>query len=655
MFSKIFFSIACMLIVSVGLGQDSTFYRQWGEISQVDLRMEQYEKDPEAEAVILYDIGESAFFWRDGTYQVRFSRRKRIKILKETALSWAEISLPYFIQNPSVKERIIEIEARTFNLVDGELVQSSLDTVNVYDDQLNEHWSVRKFAVPKVKKGSIIEYRYVLESPFKFKIPTWHFQDRIPTVFSSYSVKFIPNYSYAFISQGIEKFDYEGTSQDSEKGFVGTNSFSKHIKTYEMYEVPAFKDEAFISTVDDYLMKIDFQLASVNLARGELHHTTSSWPQMIKDLRSHDKFGKYLSKARFASKAFFKRELNIEHAGDEQAAKSIIQMAKNSYSWNGNSQKFASQTVKSFEKTRSGNAADLNLYLAGMLQAAGIKASPILLSTRDHGKIKANYPFVHFFNYVVVLVDLGYKFYLADATDRFLPYDRIPPRAINHKGLIIAKGEARWVNLEMRISAQDKKIIEFEIDPETMSVQTSLTIQSRELKAYHYRTKFENDEDKFINFFEGHGFADCDKVASINYDKVNLPYIIQVSGETELGIFDNKMVLNPFLGFPLGKNELVQEERSYPVDFIFSSKEEYSSICNIPEGYKFLSGPSNIQIEDELLSIELELILYESSLEIKGSYAFKKAIYDPKEYQQLKDHIDTIIKGFGQELVFEKS
>ena len=46
------------------------------------------------------------------------------------------------------------------------------------------------------------------------------------------------------------------------------------------------------------------------------------------------------------------------------------------------------------------------MYLLGMLKAAGFDASPVILSTRDHGKVKTNYPFVDFFNYMIPIINI---------------------------------------------------------------------------------------------------------------------------------------------------------------------------------------------------------------------------------------------------------
>ncbi len=61
------------------------FSREFGKITQYEADMTSYEEDPEAEAVILYEIGST--FFQSNTYRGRFelntTRRKKIKIFNQ--------------------------------------------------------------------------------------------------------------------------------------------------------------------------------------------------------------------------------------------------------------------------------------------------------------------------------------------------------------------------------------------------------------------------------------------------------------------------------------------------------------------------------------------------------------------------------------------
>jgi len=46
----------------------------------------------------------------------------------------------------------------------------------IFDEETSEKWRQKKFAMPQVKVGSIIEYQYLLTTPFMYNLPNWKFQ-----------------------------------------------------------------------------------------------------------------------------------------------------------------------------------------------------------------------------------------------------------------------------------------------------------------------------------------------------------------------------------------------------------------------------------------------------------------------------------------------
>lgn len=212
---QFFFAIiGLMTVVSTLNAQD--FSRDFTVISKREIDLTTYDKDPEADAVILFDKGESLFADTDNGFEIQFTREKRLKILKESAIDYAEVRIPYYSDGNKGVEQVVAIEGYSYNFEEGRLIKKELDSKGIFTEKINEYWNVKKFVLPDVKPGTIIEYKYVLKSPFHFNLPDWEFQSKIPTVFSKYVVKLIPFYEYAFLAQGIDHFD-EHTSVE-EKG-----------------------------------------------------------------------------------------------------------------------------------------------------------------------------------------------------------------------------------------------------------------------------------------------------------------------------------------------------------------------------------------------------------------------------------------------------
>ena len=189
------------------------FSHEFGKLEKDDIEFAKYAQDENAEAVVMFDMAKSYFLEDDGSFDVIFERKTRIKIFSEAGIKWAEVEIPFY-QEGSIYEKVYDIEAFTYNFENGQMNTIPFDVSNTYDEKKNEYWNVRKFALPNVKEGSIIEYRYKISSQYKFNFRDWEFQWRIPVVYSEYEVKMIPFYEYAFILQGANKFDIYESYED---------------------------------------------------------------------------------------------------------------------------------------------------------------------------------------------------------------------------------------------------------------------------------------------------------------------------------------------------------------------------------------------------------------------------------------------------------
>ncbi len=282
------------LILLVALqGYTQNFVREFGKISQEELDLKSYNRDPESGAVVLFDIGDSKFYKTTKGFDIRFRRHKRIKVFDKESLVYAEVTIPYYSDGHGIAEVVNSIEAITYNYENGKLIKHQLDPSLVYKEQIGEDLMAKKFVLPNAQEGSILEFKYILETPFHFNLPDWTFQDRTPTIHSEYTVRMIPFFEYTFIAQGITEFDYQKLRIRRRKTFWGNLSklygqntgsgveFQDHVHTYVLKDVPAFKDESYISSIDDYIIKMDFQQTKFNNRLNRSNDVVSGGP-MIK-------------------------------------------------------------------------------------------------------------------------------------------------------------------------------------------------------------------------------------------------------------------------------------------------------------------------------------------------------------------------------------
>lgn len=629
------------------------YSREFGKLSNRDVDLNVYEKDPEAEAVVLFDIGESVFVdTPENGYDIQFTRTKRIKILSQSGVKHAEIKLPFYGDGYGKRERYGTIEAFSYNIANGRIVKTPLDVSKIYEEIISDQWKAKTFVIPNVKEGTIIEYKSVLITPFKFNPPDWVFQDMIPTIHSQYTIKMIPFYEYVFIVQGVSKFSYQNS--EVEKGlprrFAGID-FHNYAHTYVLKNIPAFKDEAYMTSVKDYLIKMDFQLSRINRPTGGSQDIITTWEELNKSLLKHSDFGKYIKKSTKIAEQILEEELILTDLDQASQVKAIVNYVKTAFSWDGYSSKYASKTPKELVDQKTGNAADINLFLLALLETAGINAQPVILSTRNHGKLSADYPFSHFFNYVVPKITIGQKAFLCDGTDPNVAYRSIPSRCINEKGLIVSDDVIEWINLFTEIKSVNYKNIELIIDQESLSAKTSISSHYTEFESSNYKKKFNNDTVKMKNHLLDNGFETLTKIKTVNAKNPAAPYIVAYKGEIKIESIDDKLLISPFLNFPIQENYLTQKSRSTPVDFIYPKCNSFKSTVRLPKDCKVLNLPEPFEMKNALADIVLNYEVKDGVVTATGEYYFKKSVYQAHEYERVKSYINAIVKKFNTQLV----
>ncbi|MFT6854667.1 MAG: hypothetical protein ACJA0X_000633 [Cyclobacteriaceae bacterium] len=636
------------------LGQDIelTTTLTFDQVSMDDFNY-QHDADPEASAVVLFDKGESEFFKNDGL-NIRFHRQKRIKILQNAGLDYANIEVPYYVDGYGKKEKIKEISASSYTFIDGQVKKKKVELDEVFIEDINSNWKRKKFTIPDVHVGTIIEYEYTLETPFLINLHDWQFQEFIPTLYSEYTIQSVPFYEYIFLAQGIEDFsDYRSVSSLTAIHSYANVSYPDLRSTYIMKNVPRFIDEGYITSADHYLMKMDFQLAKINYPGGTSTEIQTTWKKINEELSKHDDFGKYIKKSGATFIKYFDNQ-GIKSNSSAELAENVINTIKQDFNWNGRYGKYASQKTKNLLETKSGNVADINLFLVAALRDSGIKAYPVLVSTRSNGRVFQQYPFSHFFNYVIVYYEIEGIPYMADATEPLLSHYRLPSRCINQVGLLLKDKECAWIDLVPNYQSSRDIYAQYKISPDDRVMDASIMYKLTELKAYDLKKQYKNDTTALIEHLNNLGVENIKNIETFNFDTPKKYYSISVKSHNSLTIAQGQILINPFFKFAQNSNPFKQKERTYPVDLTYPTSTSFNIMIEIPNGYEVSEIPESINLSNEVVHIAYEVLNSDNTIRIAASYSFKKTVYPPEEYLPLKEAVDKIISKFNEYIVLEK-
>ncbi|MBA4145458.1 MAG: DUF3857 domain-containing protein, partial [Cytophaga sp.] len=284
----LFFSLS--LCTAFSQGHDFPF----GQTSYRELEMKIYDNDSNAVAVILNELGEG-YIEDDNDYNLIFEYHVRIKILKQEGVKFADIEIPLHKQEGRA-ETIRSIKASSFTIDNGTMKETRLDSKNIFSENPGKYWDVKKFAIPNVREGSVIEYQYKLESPFKFNFRSWEFQNDIPKIRSEYWATIPANYNYNITLRGMQQLEKHENELIKQCFYQGKADCVRH--QFVMTNIPAFKEEEYMTAKSNFLSAINFELAEFRSFDGKVIKYTKEWKDVELDLRREEKFGQQLRKGK---------------------------------------------------------------------------------------------------------------------------------------------------------------------------------------------------------------------------------------------------------------------------------------------------------------------------------------------------------------------
>jgi hypothetical protein len=250
---------------------------KWKNISMDEMNMKEYEYEPDAPAVILYDFGQQYFDINSGGKYLFFMRQGhvRIKILTEEGLKYAKVSIPFHDLHCEkfYQENNITISARTYNLdKSGKIISTKLKLKNITFRDSTNCFRIAEFTLPDVKPGSVIEYKYKIPTLDMIYPESWFFQNSIPTKYSEFRI-FIPNdFQYKISPQNINELSKREVSYYS-KIITVIPKYAKKTKEnidlsgkmilFAMENVPAFNCKEFIYNPKDFMPKLNIHLERI--------------------------------------------------------------------------------------------------------------------------------------------------------------------------------------------------------------------------------------------------------------------------------------------------------------------------------------------------------------------------------------------------------
>ena len=657
---------------------------KFGKPEPQDFTAAPFAGDSAAAAVVLCDYGTTRFQLNGSSFQLMTDRVTRIKILRKAGYDEATVRVPLYHRGTD-EEKISGLRGNTYNLVNGQVVKTKLDAGTTFTENRTPNVRVRKFTLPDVREGAVIEYAYTVTSDFLFNFQDWTFQRDIPVRWSEYRAAIPEYFDYKMLMQGYHALavrtrdenttqytlhtgggsDPTASAYDPKEGrtAASTDVISARVTNYRwaMKDVPAFRDEPYMTTSDDYVDRIDFELAGTHMPGAAYNNVAGTWAKMDSELLADDNFGLQMDRGGFLKEQLAGLPAKYPEVAARAAAVRAIVLAAVRY--DGTDRYNTTAPLRKAFDAHRGTAADVNLLLIAALRGAGVVAHPLLLSTRDNGRVNQTLPLLERFNYVVALVPLpDGKDLLVDATEPLLPCGVLPERCLSQTGRLIMKKEAegRWVDL-----APSQRRIHYQQVALALDAQGGLRGKVHEEHGGYDGASARRElgllgEKKYLTeLLRPHSGWSVPALAVSNREDVAKPLALdyEFSQPADDATEGATLYLSPLTHFSTEQNPFRHGERLFPVDFGSAQDKTLMVTLTLPAGYELaeLPKPAIIDLPDNggryLYSVAAPV---PGTVQLTSRLSLRKPVYAAEEYTHLREFYRLMLEKQAEKLVIKK-
>lgn len=501
------------------------------------------------------------------------------------------------------------------------------------------------FSFPNVKPGSVIEYKYKLNRNSIY-LPTWSFQARIPVRYSEYKTK-IPDFLFFRIKSHL-------------RDAFAINKIEGDVTTRAMVNLHSMPDEPYMRSFSDNLQSISFVLASISPDAAISYRPPDSWAKIGGALIDDEDFGHQFKRKLTGEEALIAKAKSLN--SDDAKVAYLFNEVKNDMAWNNVENVFTSDgTSKAWDK-KSGNATEINLILYHLLTQAGVKAFPMVVSTRDNGMVNPAFTYINQFNRGVVMIpaDSAVR-YVLDASNKYNSYTQIPEDLLGSMGLFIDKTSEKYATVFLQNMNPASQLISVSADVlADGSLNGTAQISSFSYNRLKNIKRYKTDgEEKYKDFL-----CNADKTLKIstlkidNMDVDSLPLIQNVAFKKDLTGSDGKYIyFAPTIFTPLHENPFLNETRFSDIDFAFRDNFSMTANYKLPVGYEPETLPKNttLVMPDQSIVFRRLIVQQDNFLVMRYTMDIRKTLFFKEDYASLHDFYKKMLELLNEQIALKKS
>ena len=346
---------------------------------------------------------------------------------------------------------------------------------------------------------------------------------------------------------------------------------------------------------------------------------------------------------------------------DDEKIAYVFNEVKNAMKWNGLNTWYTIDGTSKAWNNKSGNSAEINIILYHLLKECNIEAYPMIVSTREHGKVMLYFTSLTQFNKAVVYVPVdSTKNYVLDATGKNNLYNVTPAELLNSPGFCVDKKKNLFelIYLKNDVPATQLVSVSGEISPNG-KLKGTVEINSESYNKINAIDKYKAiGEKKYIESLkDNNNELNISSIKLENMDVDSLP--LTQKAEFELGLTgsdENYIYLNPNLFTPLKINPFLNEKRSTGIDFEYLRNFYLTGVYKTPAGYKIDALPKTMTLvmPDQSMSFKRLVVEQEGSIIIRYSINYYKVQYSKDDYPDIHEFFKKMYEMLNEQIVLKK-
>jgi hypothetical protein len=333
-----------------------------GVISPEDFITGEYAPDPEASAVILFELDDVQLNFHRGRSRFYREHQKsfRMQVLDDAGRDFADIGFS-LIGRGRLRERLLEFDAYVHNLEDGQVKTTHIGRRDLHRERPSREVQNFYLSFPDVKVGSIIEYTISIRSFSVHRLPEWEFQGFIPIDYSQYQVLVPKPLEYHFINLGMlqPSKQTEQTLPYVIPWWRGSNHSTTATRLQLVAEqVPAIKPEPHQPGMDHVVSRLLFELKAIRMPGVPLVRLFESWEDVEREMMNFPGFGKYLERAELLLEDMI--QAPEDYTGIDEKISAAIHFVRDRVRYNSQEMPVAASFPATVLERGAGNAAEVN-------------------------------------------------------------------------------------------------------------------------------------------------------------------------------------------------------------------------------------------------------------------------------------------------------